>query len=354
MELVIRAPRMKRAFEFKKKAIKKREYQKREHQQREMKVIETKAATGFDFMGTVARYDMDMDMNVKIDTGPVEVLEPIKIDLGSTREPEKQISMKDEMISLDDLDTGQYKAMIIQDPSNKKDIQGFIYIATAWGTQLRPPDGLRRANLNLVEAINKFTKIKAQPDNQLYLDDRRLLDMPFVLIVADDTFELTEPERINLEKYLRNGGFIVVDNANPETVFGKAEASLRKMIRDALGADAKFIPIPNDHAIYRCFEEFPDGPPVGSELKLARSAENTGQGREALSAMLPEQVLNLEGIWLGDRLVAVYSDKGYSNIWKEYSDNETQLRMGINFVVYALTQEGSIAQQKMDMFSSAN
>jgi hypothetical protein len=256
------------------------------------------------------------------------------------------------MISLEDLDTGQYKAMIIQDPSNKKEIQGFIYIATAWGTELRPPDGLRRANLNLVEAINKWTRINAKPDNQIYLDDKKLLDLPFVMIVADSSFELTEPERRNLETYLRNGGFVVVDNARPAAVFGKAEASLRKMLRDTLGEDAKFMPVPNNHPLYRCFEEFPDGPPLGDELNMAVSVDNKGGGRDVLSSMLPEQVLNLEGIWLKDRLVAIYSDKGYSNRWAEYSDNETQLRMGINFVVFALTQEGSIAQQKMDMYAN--
>jgi len=39
--------------------------------------------------------------------------------------------------------------------------------------------------------------------------------------------------------------------------------------------------------------------------------------------------------------------------WEKTNNNEPQLRMGVNMVVYALTQEGSIAQQKMDFFSSA-
>jgi len=35
------------------------------------------------------------------------------------------------------------------------------------------------------------------------------------------------------------------------------------------------------------------------------------------------------------------------------SNNIPQLKIGVNMVVFALTQEGSIAQQKMDFFSTA-
>jgi len=72
----------------------------------------------------MAPMKMDIDMGTK-----VFIPEVINIEMAATREPEKQISMKEEMISLDDLDTGQYKAMVIQDPSDKQSVKGFIYIA---------------------------------------------------------------------------------------------------------------------------------------------------------------------------------------------------------------------------------
>ena len=73
----------------------------------------------------------------------------------------------------------------------------------------------------------------------------------------------------------------------------------------------------------------------------------------ALNMQMTKQVLYLEGIWLDERLVAIYSDKGYALKWKDYTNNEPQLRMGVNFVVFALTQQGGIAQRKMDFFSAA-
>jgi len=62
----------------------------------------------------------------------------------------------------------------------------------------------------------------------------------------------------------------------------------------------------------------------------------------------------LEGIWLDNRLVAIYSDKGYAHKWKDLTNNEPQLKIGVNMVVFALIQEGSIAQQKMDFFSTGS
>ena len=60
-------------------------------------------------------------------------------------------------------------------------------------------------------------------------------------------------------------------------------------------------------------------------------------------------VIFLEGIWIDDRLVAVYSDKGYAHKWKEFTNNTPQLRMGVNMVVYALTQNDGMTQKNMAM-----
>ncbi len=70
---------------------------------------------------------------------------------------EKQNSMKEEKISLDDLDTSQYKAMIIQELRDKKSVTDFIYIyiATLWNSQLEPAN--KRAVINLSDAVNRYT-----------------------------------------------------------------------------------------------------------------------------------------------------------------------------------------------------
>jgi len=351
MELVIRRPRMTKAFEFKKKRVKTRQLERKKVVERHpIKDIQMKPTAVMD-MGKVVSFDYQTEMKPDIER---ETIIPVgvEIEMVSTREPEKQISMKKEMISLDDLDTGQFKAMVIQDPNNKQSVKGFIYISTAWGAQLKPPDKLKRAVINLVEAVNRYTNINAKVDAHLFLDSRKIFESPFVYVTADRAFELTEIERRNFGEYLRKGGFAVIDNGTPEYEYGQAEASLRQMLKDALGPEAKFEPIKNDHPLYHCFFDFPDGPPQGAEIQMAQTTTTDIQGETARNASMAKAVLYLEGIKFGERLVAVYSDKGYALKWKDFSNNEPQLRMGVNMVIFALTQSGGIAQQKMDFFSS--
>jgi len=352
MELVIRRPRMTKAFEFKKKRVQKRVLQKKEIVQRKPTAeIQTKSISTMDLMGTVTSFEYEQDMKTDMDT-EVFVPEGIDIEMAATREPEKQISMKEEMISLEDLDTGQYKAMVIQDPNDKTSIKGFVYISTAWGAQLKPPDTLKRAVINLVEAVNRYTNINAKVDTHLYLDSRKIYETPFVYVTSGVAFELTEIERRNFGEYLRKGGFTVVDNGTPKFEYGQAEASLRQMLKDSLGNDAKFLPIPKEHPLFHCFFDFDDGPPQGAEIAIAQTASSGVQGWQAINSSMAKQVLYLEGIWLDERLVAIYSDKGYALKWKLLTNNEPQLKMGVNMVVFALTQAGGIAQQKMDFFSA--
>jgi hypothetical protein len=352
MELVIRRPRMTKAFEFKKKRVKTRTLERKKIVERKPTAeIQTKSISTVDLMGNIASFDYTTEMKTDMDA-EVFIPEGIDIEMAATREPEKQISMKEEMISLDDLDTGQYKAMVIQDPNDKQSIKGFVYISTAWGAQLKPPDKLKRAVINLVEAVNRYTNINAKVDSHLYLDSRKIFETPFVYVVSDKAFELTDIERRNFGDYLRKGGFAVVDNGTPEYEFGQAEASLRQMLKDALGAEAQFLPIPNEHPLYHCFFDFNDGPPQGAEIQMVQTTTTGAQGETARNASMAKAVHYLEGIWLEERLVAIYSDKGYAIKWKDLSNNEPQLKMGVNCVVFALTQAGGIAQQKMDFFSA--
>ncbi len=256
------------------------------------------------------------------------------VELTSLKEPERRIDMEAEFLDLTALNTGRYRGMVIQDPTDKQNITGFVYLALAWGSILEPSQ--KRSINQLVRAINNYTRIEAQEYDQMFLDSQALFKAPFVYIAANRAFELTEHEAKNLARYLRSGGFVVADNGRPDLEFGPAEASLRQMFREALGRDARFVPLQNDHPIYHVFFDFDDGPPPGGEV-ANRTHRRT--------------VYFLEGIYLGDRLVAVYSDKGYGIFWERETQNEPHLKMGVNMVVFALTQKGSIAQQQIDFYN---
>ena len=345
-ELIIRRPRMTKALEFKKKRVPRRVMQRKVRQrQKPRHRAQTRQIDVLRIAGSVASFDFKMDLGA--DMG-AEVFSPevIRIQTEATKEPERRISMKEELIDLDGLDTGKYRGMVITDPSDKTNIKGFIYLANAWGTELQPSS--KRAIYNIAQAINKYTEIKAKVDAHLYLDDRKIFDVPFVYISEDNQFELTTTESETLREYLHKGGFVVADNGTATMEYGPAEASLREIFKQCLGIKAKFLPIPKSHALYKCFFDFDDGPPIGTEVGWVVTSTKEGFSQGGYET---PPVENLEGIWLGDRLVAIYSDKGYGPRWEQETGNEPQLKIGVNMVVFALIQEGSIAQKQIDIYS---
>ena len=116
--------------------------------------------------------------------------------------------MKKEMLSAEDLDIGQFKAMVVQKPS-KKDIHGFVYLSTTWGSQLKVPDKLKPSIIHLADAVNRYTDIQANISPHLLLNSHELMNMPFIYIATDTAFELTPVECRNFGTYLRAGGFAI-------------------------------------------------------------------------------------------------------------------------------------------------
>ena len=348
--LIIRKPRSSKAFVLKKQRIQPRAMTKKMTSLTpRVQMPATQSVAGMSAIGKIATFDYNVSPDVKLDlnAGDVDLSAAV---IAGTKEPEKRIAMREELIDLKALDTGKYKGLIIQDPSDRRSVKGFIYLGTAWANDLEPTfDSAAKAIPNLVDALNDQTGISAQVDAHLFIDSQELFRTPFIYLTAQEAFELTAREIENLGEYLRRGGFIFADNANPTAEYSQAEASLRKVFRDALRSQGVLQVIPNNHPIYHTFYDF-DGPPVGSELEVPDS----GGQRGLENVVIAQPSYNLEGVFLGDRLVAIYSDKGYVHTWARNFGNEPQLRFGINAVVFALTQQGSIAQQQIDFFSQGS
>ena len=285
-----------------------------------------------------------------------------KIDnTGIYRNLKTRIEIEEQMEKLQRKNLLDSKGLAIQDPSNKQKVRGFIDIPTVWGEQLKPhyfksmwwdiEDYYKinhpvRAPIGLVEAIKKYTYINANLDSHLYLSSNHLIEYPFLYIATDKAFELTKTEKENFENYLKNGGFAVLESVKPELDYNQAEISLKQMLRDSLKKDARFLPIPNSHKLYHCFFDFNEGPPQGMEINMARIKSWSGSAGPGWNDFtFPKPRPYLEGISLDDRLAVVYSGKGYGQKWNDISNNEPQQKMGVNFVVYALTQKGGIAQK---------
>jgi len=239
------------------------------------------------------------------------------------------------------------KALVVVDPFNKKNTTGYTSIAFAWGERLSPPRKYIRALINLKEAMNKYTKIATNLEDHLRLGSTKLFQMPFVYITTDKAFDLSSTEKNNIKEYLLNGGFMVLDNAVPHMERSQAGASLKQVLVDAkkaIGSQARLMPIPKRHPIYKCFFDFDDGPPLGAELKSFIVNPNSPAERQ--TGIIAKERRYLEGLFIKDRLAAVYSDKGYVIKWNQMSNNEPQLKIGVNMLVFALIQEGGIAAKQ--------
>jgi hypothetical protein len=318
------------------------------------------AATGNPTLTALPAYSLPQDMTLQMptvnpDAEVVDFCLPIRRfdDTPPRWEPLAPVSLPVELLRPDDLDYGKIRGIFFKEPSNRQSVRGFIGIPAVWGIQLRPPDELKRSVINLAEAMNRYTDIRAVVDPHLTLESRRLMRTPFILITTDQLFELTPLERRNFGFYFRNGGFAVIDNCEPQYRYSQSEASLRKMLRDSLGSHARFHPIPSSHPLYHCFFDFRDGPPLGSEIRSYYIRESWLSVVPANYVMLAEPAaFYLEGIWVDGRLVAIYSDMGYSRRWHALSNNEPQLKMGVNFMVYAMEREGGIARQDSDRYTA--
>ena len=199
---------------------------------------------------------------------------------------------------------------------------------------------------NLVDALNEQTGITAKVDEHLFLDSQELFRTPFVYITANEAFELTEREMHNLARTCTTGVLSLSTNATPTLEFSQAEASLRRFSAMPWGPKGLCGPF----TIRIPFTTRSTISTVRPSVRNCRSAplpNSEGQNFQTIAA----SVYNLEGIFLNNRLVGIYSDKGYVHNWAQLYGNEPQLRFGINAVIFALTQEGSIAQQQIDFYS---
>ena len=279
------------------------------------------------------------------------------IGVSTSKEPDNKIDMKEQLLDLNFLDTGKYQAMVIQDPDDKRNIKGYFHIAQAFSAKMVE----RRVVLfsgnfqyqivqhpmamsGLAGAINEYTGIHADFSDRLPLSSRELLDTPWILI-PEVLSAFTEGELANLGKYMAGGGFVFCDAGSLDS---QADVYLRQMINQSLaivGRRAEFRRLPRDHPIYHCYFDF-DRPPM--RLGVVSS---TGEGRANADFMV--------GVELDGRLTAIIAYQALPFAWGSRPrmgvsapgnelDPTRHLQFGVNIVVFALTQEGSITNRVME------
>ena len=173
------------------------------------------------------------------------VLEPvvgITANLGISRTSEHKIDMGLEMLDVDAMDTGRYRALVIQDPSDKQGIKGFVkfvrvvsatYIAE---TQTNVVDGgLNNWEIDILrDVLNEWTGLRAEFVGSFTFDDNRFLTVPIIIPQG----EPNENELENLAHYLLAGGFIMAEQFDFDGFWTEA-------LKNTGGWSKSAIPTPN-------------------------------------------------------------------------------------------------------------
>ncbi len=181
---------------------------------------------------------------------------------------------------------------------------------------------------NLIHSLARYTDLPVEPEGVIVeLGSPELFRYPFVYLTGHLPVRFSEVEAENLRRYVEGGGFLFMDDHNHD-VDGAFHRTATAELARIFGGDA-LQPLPNDHELYRSFFLFEDGPPVTSH-------ELSGWGDGLIH---PE----LFAIQVNGRIAVLYSNKDYSSEWNYHAVNKRFLavdntRIGVNFVLYALTR----------------
>jgi hypothetical protein len=274
---------------------------------------------------------------------------------------EDTVDMSLEMMDIQALDTGRYHALVIQDPDDKRGIRGFCRLSAIFSPQfylyrpehnysfeLQAGKGLRK----LVLFANDCTDIKVELFGRIALNDKALFKAPWVFFNPTKTFQLGDSQRRNLGEYLLAGGFMFgtgiacyVRPRGEEQAFRCLKLALLESLEEQ-GVTCSIERLPNSHPVYHCYYDF-NGPPGGCDLVYMHA--DPGQ------VFVADYV---EGIELEGRLLAFLSGKEYGYGWAcmgpggygfaQSWDPTPSLRFGVNTIILALTQGGSITHRLMD------
>ena len=322
-----------------------------------------------------------------------------------------------ELLDVDAMDTGRYRAMVVVDPENRKGLQGFVHfsavsipsaMANVGRSGIHPLGLARAADEELVWAgdwrqsaniralkglateLEAETKLKAIVDKDLTLLSPEIQESPFILLSSMVEFDPSPEEVEALGRYLVSGGFAYVEYVGRDRhsfVTGEIRdlISLRSFITKALasqgfseGVDWSFEPIGKDHPLFHCYYDIESLPvnfweAVYIDIMGGYEIYSRGTGRGIAPPL--RKIPVLEGVYIEGRLVAIHSQMNYRDFWYRRAEraltdapsyilgtpggsevhysivpwhkpiSDPAIRVGINIVIYALTQEGSLARR---------
>ena len=193
------------------------------------------------------------------------------------------------------------------------------YDSGDWDVDARMPS-------NLITSLIDYTNLRVDPKERVIaLADPAMLAAPFAYMAGHKLVEFSPAERRNFERYVRNGGFVMIDDCNHDIDGLFAKSFERQMA--AIFGPAALRRLPPHHPIFTTFFKLAGPPNTGFELN--------GWGDDLVHDYI-------KGITIDGRLGLIYSNKDYGCEWDYDWHNkrflaEDNTKFGVNIVMYALT-----------------
>lgn len=211
----------------------------------------------------------------------------------------------------------------------------FVWLMSAPVRALGPGDGIEmrrvhagaahdeggprgRAAERLAWEVRKRTSIETMltPTNTRF-DDASIFRTPLLYWSSDRGFDpLSERELTGLRRFVEYGGFVIIDDAAPET--GSFDASVRRDLSRAFPSE-RLERVPASHTILHSFYL------IDGETQLEAVVHS---GRAAIVYTRQD----LGGLWISEERTE--SAFGRSDLGSEA--RERAIRLGVNLVMYAL------------------
>jgi len=289
-----RQPRLTKPLELRKIPKPRRQLLQRQVRLLSARMDQVRAAATFStrgVLGQVAAPVVAMDQSARFASLALEPALQAELIRGA-RQPESKVDLALEMLDIDAMDTGRYRAMVIQDPTDPQALEGFVKVTRVYSQLKAGGMHFDRAEMSrnltikgLVDNLNQYTGIQAQFVDDLTFDDSGLLEVPFVLYTS--IAKMTDREMEGAAHYLKAGGFVLGRTGWRE--------ELEKYGGLVQGRDFYTGRIPSDHPIYSSFFDMgPDGVPLSS-------AGGHSQHKQAIAV-----TTYLNGLWIGDRLATAW------------------------------------------------
>jgi hypothetical protein len=188
-----------------------------------------------------------------------------------------------------------------------------------------------RADRIFMQGLRRLTRVQARSVEQIIdIDSEDMFDYPWLYAVAAGDWVITEPQAARMRKFFDRGGFLMVDDFHGEPEWNSFMAVVRSVL-----PGRQVIDLENDHPMFHTVYDLSKRVRVPGYNVVHGGGVERGGVDPRWRAVIDEK---------GRVLVAICFNMDLGDAWEftdapEYPEAFASMahRMGVNYVVYAMT-----------------